>query len=264
MRARVVPLLRVATERLLRFMLLHETTFSPALLHPKLLTHDHEQSKRNTRTMLSRLSRLSSARVGRSFSRVATVRPTRLGLGLGMTACGSVAAVTVAVCAPAEPAPAAEKSELEKKEDDLLALEDGPLRYVVYARRAVQAFLVKGRLVAYSSDVGESVRPVVPPSVVRFCYGITWAYVAVDVGFNGFEEQSKGSPPTKVARTVVHTTAFQVIASVLVPSLIIHQAVHMAQQGCQRLPPGNVAKWLPSLVGAPVASSFRPRSADVT
>jgi len=167
-----------------------------------------------------------------------------------MTACGSVAAaVTVAVCAPAEPAPAAEKSELEKKEDDLLALEDGPLRYVVYARRAVQAFLVKGRLVAYSSDVGESVRPVVPPSVVRFCYGITWAYVAVDVGFNGFEEQSKGSPPTKVARTVVHTTAFQVIASVLVPSLIIHQAVHMAQQGCQRLPPGNVAKWLPSLVG---------------
>ena len=214
--------------------------------------------------MLSRLSRLSSARVGRSFSRVATVRPTRLGLGLGMTACGSVAAVTVAVCAPAEPAPAAEKSELEKKEDDLLALEDGPLRYVVYARRAVQAFLVKGRLVAYSSDVGESVRPVVPPSVVRFCYGITWAYVAVDVGFNGFEEQSKGSPPTKVARTVVHTTAFQVIASVLVPSLIIHQAVHMAQQGCQRLPPGNVAKWLPSLVGAPVASSFRPRSADVT
>ena len=216
--------------------------------------------------MLSRLSRLSSARVGRSFSRVAgaTVRPTRLGLGLGMTACGSVAAVTVAVCAPAEPAPAAEKSELEKKEDELLALEDGPLRYVVYARRAVQAFLVKGRLVAYSSDVGESVRPVVPPSVVRFCYGITWAYVAVDVGFNGFEEQSKGSPPTKVARTVVHTTAFQVIASVLVPSLIIHQAVHMAQQGCQRLPPGNVAKWLPSLVGAPVASSFRPRSADVT
>ena len=211
-------------------------------------------------TMLSRLSRLSSARVGRNFSRVTgvTVRPTRLGLGLGMTACGSVAAVTAAVCAPAEPTPATEKSELDGKEDDLLSLEDGPLRYVVYARRAVQAFLVKGRLVAYSSDVGESVRPVVPPSVVRFCYGITWAYVAVDVGFNGFEEQSKGSPPTKVARTVVHTTAFQVIASVLVPSLIIHQAVHMAQQGCQRLPPGNVAKWLPSLVGAPVASSFHP------
>ena len=199
------------------------------------------------------LSRLRSARVGRNFSCVAgaTLWPARLGLGLSMTACGSVAAVT---CAPAEPA--AEKSKLDKKADEPLLLEDGPLRYVVYARRAVQAFLVKGRLVAYSSDVGESVRPVVPPSIVRFCYGITWAYVAVDVGFNGFEEQSKGSPPTTVARTVVHTTTFQVIASVLVPSLIIHQAVHMAQQGCQRLPPGKVAKWLPSLVGAPVAQQL--------
>ena len=188
------------------------------------------------------------------------MRPTRLRLGLGMTACGSVAAVT-AVCAPAEPA--AEKSEPGKHVDET-PLEEGPLRYVVYARRAVQAFLVKGRLIAYTSDVGESVRPVVPPSVVRLCYGITWAYVAVDVGYIGFEEHDKGSPPTTVARTVVHTTTFQVIASVLVPSLIIHQAVHMAQQGCQRLPPGRVAMWLPSLVGAPVTSRLRLRRVRLT
>ena len=205
------------------------------------------------------LCRLRSAYVGSRFSRVA-MRPTRLRLGLGMTACGSVAAVTAA-CAPAEPA--AEKSEPGKHEPgkhvDESSLEEGPLRYVVYARRAVQAFLVKGRLIAYTSDVGESVRPVVPPSVVRLCYGITWAYVAVDVGYNGFEEHDKGSPPTTVARTVVHTTTFQVIASVLVPSLIIHQAVHMAQQGCQRLPRGRVAMWLPSLVGAPVTGRLRLR-----
>ena len=193
------------------------------------------------------------------------MRPTRLRLGLGMTACGSVAAVT-AVCAPAEPA--AEKSEPGKHEPgkhvDESSLEEGPLRYVVYARRAVQAFLVKGRLIAYTSDVGESVRPVVPPSVVRLCYGITWAYVAVDVGYIGFEEHDKGSPPTTVARTVVHTTTFQVIASVLVPSLIIHQAVHMAQQGCQRLPTGRVAMWLPSLVGTPVTSHLRLRRVRLT
>ena len=75
------------------------------------------------------------------------MRPTRLRLGLGMTACGSVAAVT-AVCAPAEPA--AEKSEPGKHVDET-PLEEGPLRYVVYARRAVQAFLVKGRLIAYTT-----------------------------------------------------------------------------------------------------------------
>ena len=38
-------------------------------------------------------------------------------------------------------------------------------------RRITQLFLVKGRLIAYTSDIGESVRPVVPASVVRLAYG---------------------------------------------------------------------------------------------
>jgi len=61
----------------------------------------------------------------------------------------------------------------------------------VNRRRITQLFLVKGRLIAYTSDIGESVRPVVPASVVRLAYGITWAYVGVDVVYNTCEEKAK-------------------------------------------------------------------------
>ena len=48
-------------------------------------------------------------------------------------------------------------------------------------RRITQLFLVKGRLIAYTSDIGESVRPVVPASVVRLAYGNHRAWRAVPV-----------------------------------------------------------------------------------
>ena len=114
----------------------------------------------------------------------------------------------------------------------------------------MQIFLVKGRLIAYTSDVGESVRPVVPPAIVRACYGITWAYVGVDVGFRTTEEYREGSETSQIVRTAVHTACFQTIASVLVPSVVIHQVVHLAQNvASARLPAGRIARWLPSAVG---------------
>ena len=82
---------------------------------------------------------------------------------------------------------------------------------------------MKGRLIAYTSDVGESFRPVVPRSIVRLAYGVTWAYVGVDVAYNTAEEHLRGSSPITVLRTAVHAATFQSIASVLVPSVVIHQ-----------------------------------------
>ena len=59
-----------------------------------------------------------------------------------------------------------------------------------------------------------------------------------------------GKSNETIARTAVHSSVFQVIASVLLPSLIIHQAVHMAQHAVHgRIPPGRIATWLPSLFG---------------
>jgi len=188
---------------------------------------------------------LSNAIVAQGWSSAQSSSSIRL----RTLAAGGVAALVPATFVKS--ACQAEEVAAVKQADDSVAqaLEQGPGKYVVYARRAVQAFLTKGRLVAYTSDVGESVRPVVPSYLVRLCYGLTWGYVGVDVAYNTFEEQQKGSPPEIIARTAIHATTFQVIASVGVPAFLIHQAVHLAQVALKNMPPGPVLRWGPSLFG---------------
>jgi mitochondrial fission process protein 1 len=41
--------------------------------------------------------------------------------------------------------------------------------------------------VAYTSDIGESFRPVAHPNLVRTAYGISWAYILGDVGHEGYK-----------------------------------------------------------------------------
>ena len=198
--------------------------------------------------MLLLLSRRLASRLASPSQAVSRLSAGRLAaVAGGCTACAACVAATPALAAAAPAADAPGQPEGAPGKEDI---EEGPLRYAAYARRAVQAFLVKGRLAAYTSDVGESVRPVVPSWIVRACYGMTWLYVAVDVGYNTSEAYLAGKPNETIARTAVHATVFQVIASVLVPSLIIHQAVHMAQHAVHgRIPPGRIATWLPSVFG---------------
>ncbi len=174
------------------------------------------------------------------------------GLVAGAVVCGGGGGAAVVVAAPAAdsaPASPAAGGSADKDARGPLATRDGPQKYVVYARRVAQALLAKGRFVAYSSDVGESVRPVVPPWVVRICYGLTWGYVAVDVAFNADGARSRGAPTMDVVRTATQAFTFQTIASVLVPSLIIHQAVHAAQRAVRTFPPNLLVRWAPTLVG---------------
>ena len=43
------------------------------------------------------------------------------------------------------------------------------------------------RYVAYTSDIGESFRPVAHPNLVRTAYGISWAYLIGDVAHEGYK-----------------------------------------------------------------------------
>jgi fission process protein 1 len=43
------------------------------------------------------------------------------------------------------------------------------------------------RYVAYTSDIGESFRPVAHPRLVRTAYGISWAYLIGDVAHEGYK-----------------------------------------------------------------------------
>uniref|UniRef100_A0A7S4IZQ1 Mitochondrial fission process protein 1 n=1 Tax=Prymnesium polylepis TaxID=72548 RepID=A0A7S4IZQ1_9EUKA len=118
-----------------------------------------------------------------------------------------------------------------------------------YARGAVAAFLTKGRFIAYTSDIGESARPVMPSWFVNGCYALTFLYVAVSVGHHTQEAHSGGASQAMVLRAFTHSATFELLASVAMPSLIIHQAVHFAQNHAHRLPAGPLSRWAPTAVG---------------
>ncbi|CCH44247.1 hypothetical protein BN7_3808 [Wickerhamomyces ciferrii] len=64
---------------------------------------------------------------------------------------------------------------------------DSNVRYAAYANRLRTIFLASHRYVAYTSDIGESFRPAVPPIAVKACYGISWAYILGDVSYEAWK-----------------------------------------------------------------------------
>jgi fission process protein 1 len=64
---------------------------------------------------------------------------------------------------------------------------DSSIRYAAYASRIRTALMSAQRYVAYTSDIGESFRPVAHPNLVRTAYGISWAYLIGDVAHEGYK-----------------------------------------------------------------------------
>lgn len=64
---------------------------------------------------------------------------------------------------------------------------ESSIRYAAYATRIRTALMSAQRYVAYTSDIGESFRPVAHPNLVRAAYGISWAYLMGDVAHEGYK-----------------------------------------------------------------------------
>ncbi|KAF2236920.1 hypothetical protein EV356DRAFT_442371 [Viridothelium virens] len=64
---------------------------------------------------------------------------------------------------------------------------DSSLRYAAYASRLRTILLSAHRYVAYTSDIGESFRPVAHPRLVRGAYAISWLYLGGDVMHEGYK-----------------------------------------------------------------------------
>ncbi|GAA5974485.1 hypothetical protein JCM11641_003248 [Rhodosporidiobolus odoratus] len=142
---------------------------------------------------------------------------------------------------------------VEGKADSL----DTKARYLGYLQRLRPVLITSSRYLAYSSDVGESFRPVVAPTAVKAAYGISWAYVAGDVGYEGYKANMKAKeycPEQQqqvVGLTVAKRAIFQATASMLLPSLTIHSivkysALAIKKRGIQNV---RVRQWLPSALG---------------
>lgn len=168
------------------------------------------------------------------------------------------------------------------------------LRYAAYATRFRTILLSAHRYVAYTSDIGESFRPVAHPRLVRAAYGISWLYILGDVSYEGYraywhnqrvihpqlrltphqekitglpaEESSSLTPgvvsPLEDWRTVVvQRGIFQSVASMGLPAFTIHSMVRYSGRALKNVKNTAIRTWGPIGLGLSVVP-FLPRLFD--
>lgn len=147
------------------------------------------------------------------------------------------------------------------------------VRYAAYASRLRTILLSAHRYVAYTSDIGESFRPIAHPFLVRGAYTVSWAYLAGDVGYEGYkayqrnqavrhphikddQRESDGTVSFKVApgkvaaiddyRAVMAQRAvFQSVASMGLPAFTIHSVVRYSGQAMKSVKNAALRTWGP-------------------
>ncbi|OTA83663.1 hypothetical protein M434DRAFT_83786 [Hypoxylon sp. CO27-5] len=159
------------------------------------------------------------------------------------------------------------------------------VRYAAYANRLRTIMLSAHRYVAYTSDIGESFRPVAHPWLVRGAYGVSWAYILGDVSYEGYkaywqnqrtlnpqlvlsEKQQRVTglsmpapadakpgvvSPLEDYRTVmVQRAVFQSIASMGLPAFTIHSVVKYSSKAMKDVKNKTLRVWAPIGLGLSV------------
>jgi fission process protein 1 len=111
------------------------------------------------------------------------------------------------------------------------------------------------RYVAYTSDVGESFRPVAHPYLVRSAYAISWAYVIGDVSHEGYKAYFRNQraidaglnvPELEDWKTIVAQRAlFQSLASMGLPAFTIHSVVKYSGRALRNNKNTAIRTWGP-------------------
>ncbi|KAG6013932.1 hypothetical protein E4U54_006109 [Claviceps lovelessii] len=171
---------------------------------------------------------------------------------------------------------------------------DTKLRYAAYATRIRTILLSAHRYVAYTSDIGESFRPVAHPKLVRAAYGISWLYIIGDVSHEGYraywhnqrilnpqlrltsrQEKITGlsaahsgdlapgvvSPLEDWRTVMVQRGLFQSLASMGLPAFTIHSIVRYSGQALKTVKNPAIRTWGPIGLGLSVVP-FLPRLFD--
>jgi len=142
---------------------------------------------------------------------------------------------------------------------------ESDVRYLAYGARLRTALRAGSRYIAYTSDVGEAFRPVVPPWVVRAAYGVSWVYLAGDVGYESYKAYRKGpspieaanfSEPTRIALAATQRATFQSIASMALPALTIHTTVAQAKKAFRNTRNVRIKTWGPTMTGLAIVPAL--------
>lgn len=147
------------------------------------------------------------------------------------------------------------------------------VRYAAYASRLRTIMLSAHRYVAYTSDIGESFRPVAHPNWVRAAYGVSWAYLIGDVSHEGYKAYLRNQevlhpqldPATpkgaalKAPGTVpaiddyrarmAERAVFQGIASMGLPAFTIHSIVRYSGRALKGVKNPMLRTWGPIGLG---------------
>ncbi|KAI5812037.1 mitochondrial 18 KDa protein-domain-containing protein [Pyronema omphalodes] len=138
------------------------------------------------------------------------------------------------------------------------------LRYAAYAARAKTILASAHRYVAYTSDIGESFRPVAHPYLVKGAYGVSWLYLLGDVANEGYKAHQKQTAPDAAPvapiedfKTVmVQRALFQGIASMGLPAFTIHSVVKYSGQAFKNAQNKTLRTWAPIGLGLGVVPAL--------
>ncbi|KAL5113246.1 hypothetical protein ACEQ8H_008886 [Pleosporales sp. CAS-2024a] len=111
---------------------------------------------------------------------------------------------------------------------------DTSIRYAAYATRVRTIMLSAHRYVAYTSDIGESFRPIAHPYLVKGAYGVSWLYLLGDVGHEGYKAYCRNQRtlfPEKYLSLSAHESGVtgQHVTPGVIPAIEDYRAV-MAQR----------------------------------
>ncbi|KAK5163222.1 uncharacterized protein LTR77_010808 [Saxophila tyrrhenica] len=146
------------------------------------------------------------------------------------------------------------------------------VRYAAYASRLRTIMLSAQRYIAYTSDIGESFRPVAHPYLVRGAYGVSWLYLGGDVAHEGYkayvrnqnilhpETDGKSTELAPAATGVVpaiddyrarmaERAVFQGVASMGLPAFTIHSIVRYSGRAMKDVKNVKVRTWGPIGLG---------------
>lgn len=98
-------------------------------------------------------------------------------------------------------------------------LDDNSMAYI----RLVIRRIVNFRPVAYMSEVGEAVRPIVPKPVVWLGYGLSFGYVFADIGLKLHD--MKDEKQEMILWKGIDLSLWHMSASIVVPAITIHTIV---------------------------------------
>ncbi|XP_020808432.1 mitochondrial fission process protein 1 isoform X2 [Drosophila serrata] len=104
------------------------------------------------------------------------------------------------------------------------------------------------RYMGYSNEIGESFRPLVPKSLVAASYGMAIGYVCTDTFDKALRLQMEGASTKEVAIKGADVFAWQMMASVAIPGLVINRITWATRSLLTRAPVA-VLKTVPTLVG---------------